>query len=93
MIVMPSSCHLLVLPLGLVDQGLLDRPEAVQVLDLDDRRGDRLAVLVDVQVDVGVAAEAPLLHLAVGDAEVAEREPQLLQARLGVLRRCGSRAR
>ena len=75
LIVLPSSCHWLILPLGLVDQGLLDGPEAVQVLDLDDRRGDRLAVLGDVQIDVGVAAQRAFLHLAVGDLEVAEGEP------------------
>ena len=39
---------------------------------------------MDVQVDVGVAAERALLHLAVGDAEVAERQPQLLEAAAGV---------
>ncbi len=39
----------------------------------------------DVDVDVGVAAEAPLLHLAVGDAEVAEGQPEFFQAGLGIL--------
>ena len=80
LIVWPSSLPLLVLPLGLVGQGLLDGAEAVQVLDLDDRRGDRLAVLRDVEVDVGVAAERAFLHLAVGDVQVAQGQPQLLQA-------------
>ena len=39
---------------------------------------------MDVEVDVGVAAERALLHLAVGDAQVAERQPELLEAASGV---------
>ena len=65
-------------------QGLFDGPEAVQVLDLDDRRGDRLAVLVDVEVDVGVAAQRAFLHLAVGDFEIAQGQPQLFEAAAGI---------
>ena len=67
-----------------MDQGLFDGPEAVQVLDLDDRRGDFLAVFVDVQVDVGIAAQRAFLHLAVGDFEIAQSQSQLLQAAAGV---------
>ena len=37
-----------------------------------------------MHIDVGIAAEAPFLHLAVGDAEVSEREPQLFEAGLGI---------
>ena len=91
--VRPSSCHLLVLPIDLEEERLLDGPEAVEVLDLDDRRGDRLAVLVDVQVDVGVAAQRALLHLAVGDSQVPEGQPQILEARRGRRPGCGCRAR
>ena len=65
-------------------QGLLDGPEAVEVLDLDDRRGDRLAVLGDVKVDVGIAPQRAFLHLAVGDLQVAQGQPQLLEAAAGV---------
>ena len=72
------------MPLGFVDKCLFDGPEAVQVLDLDDRRGDFLAVFVDVEVDVGIAAQRTFLHLAVGDFEVAKSQPQLLQAAAGI---------
>ena len=69
-----------VLPLGLVLHRPLDGPEAVHVLDFDDRRGDRLPVgRVDVQVDVGVDAQAPFLHVAVGDAQIGEQQLQLVR--------------
>ena len=33
----------------------------------------------DVQIDVGVAAQAPFLHVAVGDFEVGEQQFQLVE--------------
>ena len=39
---------------------------------------------VDVQVDVGVDAQAPFLHVAVGDAEVGEQQLQLVEIRLAL---------
>ncbi len=76
---------LAVLAVGLELEGTFNGSEAVQVLDLDDRRGDGLAVFFDVEVDVGIAAERAFLHLAVGDAEVAEGEAQFFETSLGVL--------
>ncbi len=68
------------LAFGLVLDGRVDAAEAVEVFDFDDGRGDGAAVVgLDVQVDVGVAAEAAFLHVAVGDFEVGEQEFQLIE--------------
>src|SRR4029077_14624474 len=63
-----------------VKQGLLNGSETVEDLDLDNRRRDRAAPLGDVQVDVGIATQRALLHFAIGDLHIAERQPQLLEA-------------
>ena len=39
---------------------------------------------MDVQVNVGVAPERAFLHLAVGNLEIAEREPEFFEAAAGV---------
>ena len=87
LIVRPSSRHFLILAVDFVNQGLFDGPKAVQILDLDDRRRDRLAVLRDVKIDVGVAPQRAFLHLAVGDFQVAQSQLQLFQAATRIGRR------
>ena len=38
----------------------------------------------DVQIDVGVAAQAALLHVAVGDSEIGEQQFQLVEIGVGL---------
>ena len=79
---------LLVLPGRFVDQRPLDGAEAVHVFDFDDRRlGDPAAVAGDVEVDIGVDPQAPLLHVAVTDAEVDKQQLELVEPGAGLLRR------
>jgi len=79
--------ELLELPLCLVAHGPLDGGDAVEILDLDDRRGGDAAVgLRNVQVYVGVAAQAPLLHLAIGHSQLAEQQADFLEVGAGLLR-------
>ena len=87
---LPVRLKLLVLPLRLVADRPFDRPEAVEVLDLDDgRRGDfrtpARARQRKVDVHVGIAAQAALLHFAVGNADLAQQQANLLEIRLGLL--------
>ncbi len=51
--------------------------------DFDDRRGDLLAVDVDVQVDIRIHTQTPLLHLAIGDIEVGHSQLEFSQVCLG----------
>jgi hypothetical protein len=73
------------LPLDLEVDRLLQEAEAVEVLDLAPR-AEGLPGAADA--DVGVAAEAPLLHVAVADAEPDDQRVQ----RARVLHRLDARA-
>ena len=75
------------LPFGFIFQRSLDAAEAVEVFHLDDRRRDEAAIgLRHVDVDVGVAAQAAFLHLAIGDADLAQEQPQFFEIRFRLLR-------
>ncbi len=52
--------------------------------DFDDRRGVATVGRVDVQVDVGVDAQAALLHVAVGNAQIVQQQLQLGEVGLGL---------
>ena len=52
--------------------GVADGLEGVQVLDLRNRRVPELAVLPDVQVDVGIAPHVAFLKVSVCHLDVAE---------------------
>ena len=73
------------LPAHLVLQGPLHRPEGVEVFHLGPLR--KLGLAKRPQRDVGVAAQAPLLHLAVGDARVKEDRAQLFHKEPGLFGR------
>jgi hypothetical protein len=66
------------LPAHLEVDGLLHEPEAVQVLDLAARAE---LVRPAAHRDVGVAAEAAFLHVAVADADPAHERVQRLRVR------------
>src|SRR5258706_520794 len=70
------------LPLGLVLEGPFDAANAVEVLDFDDRRRGKGAILSrNVHVDVGITPQASFLHLAIGALELAQQQPNLLNIR------------
>ena len=75
----------LVLPPRLVGHGLLQETEAVEVLDLHDGGDGHALGGGDAQVDVGVAAQAALGHLAVADAGLPHEQGHLLQVEPGLL--------
>ncbi len=71
------------LPDGFVFHCPLDGPKAVDVFDFDDRRGHFSVRRVDVQIDIGVDAQASLLHVAIGNAQVGQQQLELGQIGLG----------
>ena len=81
------------LPGHLVDQRPLNGAETVHVLDLDDwRLGDpssrfRSPVTRNVKVDVGIDPQAPLLHVAIADAEIHQQQLQFVEPSPRLLRR------
>ena len=71
-----AAVHDLDLPLDLVSQGLVQEAERIQILDF--RLSPKYRSAGGTHAHVGVAAQASLLHVAVGNIEV---EQQGLQAR------------
>ena len=79
-------CHSLELPPGFVlDRRSTPRKLLRFLISTIGVATVRPSSVCDVQVDVGVAAQAPLLHVAVGDFEVGEQQLQLVEVgvRLG----------
>ena len=69
------------LPVDLKGERPSDRPEGVEVLDLGLRAQRRRALRPDG--DVGVEAQAPLVHLPRRDAQVDQDPPEFAQKRVG----------
>ena len=81
--------HNVDLPSCLMLDGLADKADRIDVLDLA-ARAERRSRLSHRDVDVG--AQDPLLHVAVAGAEIAHDGAQLGEIGLGLLRTSGGRA-